>query len=330
MTVKIGIIGTGWISGKHLDALRKIKNAEVVAIAGRNRTQAEALASQHGAKAYGDFKEMLLKERLDAAFILLPPDVHGEVELECAKHVGALMIEKPVSNNLKQAQALQKEFKKAGTFAVAGYMNRYREGVRRAKQLFDESADKPVLVNGWWVCQMPPVAWWMDASRSGGQFLEQCTHLVDLSRHIVGEIAEVQSFSARGFINGVAGYDADDAMTVNVKFSSGAIGNFVTGAFPLNGTDARRAIGLTISSRTRKCEFSGWGMELEASWGKDHVEIVKPEDDVFELQDRAFVEAVEKGDHSLALSSYEDAARSLAVGIAANESAKSGSAVRLT
>ena len=52
--MKIGVIGTGWVAGLHLDALRQIEEAEVVAIAGRNETRAKELAHPMGAKTYAE------------------------------------------------------------------------------------------------------------------------------------------------------------------------------------------------------------------------------------------------------------------------------------
>lgn len=322
MSVRVGVIGTGWVSGMHLAALKKIPEAQIVAIAGRNIARTQELARACEAKAYTDYHAMLAEEKLDAAMILLPPDAHGEVEKACAQCVPAVLVEKPVANNLILAQEVHAAFEKSKTLVSVGYMNRYRQSVRLARELFSRAADKPVLVNGWWVSQMPPVAWWMDSSRSGGQFIEQCTHLVDLARYLVGEIVEVKAFSARGFVKGVQGYDADDAMTVSVKFASGAVGSFATGCFPLNGTDSQRGISLTIASRTLKCEFSGWGMQLEATHNKSRVECVKPEEDIFETQDRAFLSAIINNDPSLILSTYADAMRTLAIGCAAKESLK--------
>ncbi len=174
---------------------------------------------------------------------------------------------------------------------------------------------------------MPTVSWWRDASRSGGQFVEQCTHLVDLSRFIVGEITAVHAFAARGFVKDIPDYTIDDAITVNVRFESGAIGNFVTGSFLRNGIGAQHAIGMTIASKTLKCEFSDWSMQLNAVHSKGHTESITPEEDIFEVQSRAFVGAIARNDTRLILSSYMDGIRSLAVGCAANESVLSGKTV---
>ena len=330
MKVRVGIIGTGWVTGLHLPALNKISEVELVAVAGRNVSRAQELAQKYGVKAYyEDYKAMLSKEKLDAVYILMPPDAHGKVEEDCAKSVPAVLIEKPICNSIELARKIQKSFEKNKTLVSVGYMNRYRHGIQHAKRLFSASENRPVLVNGWWVFEMPGAPWWRDMSRSGGQFVEQCTHLVDLARYIVGEITEVHAFAANGFIKDYQEHTIDDAMTVNVRFASGAVGNFVTGAFPRNGTDSQRSIGLTIASMKLKCEFSDWAMNLNALHGKDHSESIRPEEDIFEVQNRAFIKAIIKKDPTLILSSYSDAMKSLAVGCAANESARSGSAVVL-
>lgn len=203
--MNIGIIGTGWVSGQHLNALKKIDFANVTAIAGRNLPKAKALAADCGAKAYESYQEMLKKESLDAVFILLPPDAHGEVEQACAEAVPAVFVEKPISNNMSTALKVGEVFQQHKTIVSVGYMNRYRMALQKAAELF-QHGDAPVMANGWWVVQMPPVAWWKDIKRSGGQFVEQCTHLVDAARAVMGDIKEVHAFSATGFITDDANY----------------------------------------------------------------------------------------------------------------------------
>ncbi len=60
--MKIGIIGTGWVTGLHLEALKHIEGAEVVAIAGRNEVRARELAKPWKANTYEDPLRMLSNE----------------------------------------------------------------------------------------------------------------------------------------------------------------------------------------------------------------------------------------------------------------------------
>ena len=206
--MKIGVIGTGWVAGLHLDALRQIEDAEVVAIAGRNETRAKELALPIGAKTYSEPLSMLRSESLDAVFILLPPHLHGDLERACSEHVKGVLIEKPISQSLETAHAVNESFKKAGTIVSVGYMNRYRQSVQKIRELFSQPENEGILAHGWWTTQMPPPLWWRTFDHSGGQFVEQCTHLVDICRYTMGDIEEVSVAVVEGHEDSLARHSA--------------------------------------------------------------------------------------------------------------------------
>lgn len=327
MSIKIGIIGTGYIAEAHIAALQKLTDAKVAAVAGRNGKRASELAAIAGANAYDDIHQMFQKENLDAAFILLPPNARGEVERECAAHVPAVLIEKPVSNNLKQATELANMFRSSGTLVSVAYMMRYQKAIERAHTIFQK--ERPVLVSGRWTTPAPAPRWWRDKSLSGGQFVEQCTHLVDAARYLVGDIVTVSAFGATGFVTDIQGYDVDDAMVVNVLFESGAVGNFHLGCFPREETGPED-ISLYVASRNTSCDFSGWGMGMNLHQTGGYTEhFEQNRDSIFEIEDAAFLEAVKTRNPSLIRSSYDDGVRTLAVTLAANESRIKGRPITL-
>lgn len=322
MTLRVGLIGTGWVADKHLSALAKTE-ASVVAIAGRNQGVTRELAARVGAQAFAfdDCAQMLRSQALDAVYVCLPPHLHGEIERQCAEHVPAVFIEKPVSCNLNVARRCAEVFAKAGTLVSVGFMGRYRASVEHAKRALVEAAEPVVLVNGAWVGDMPGPLWWRTQTQSGGQFVEQCTHLVDLARYLVGEIAEVSAFSASGFVRDVPGYSVNDAEVVNVRFESGAIGNFTTGCFVRPGAASALGISLALATRTVQCSFKDWQLDLELQLGNDvvtHVRSVEP--DIFAVESSAFIHAIQRNDPKLVRSSYADAIETLKVGLAATRS----------
>ena len=322
--MKIGIIGTGWVSDLHLNALKKIEGAEVVAIAGRNETRASELAQYWGATTYAKPLSMLESESLDAVFILLPPHLHGELEQACSEHVKAVLIEKPISQSLETTHEINGYFKKAGTIVSVGYMNRYRQSVQKARELFSQPGNQGILANGWWTTQMPPPLWWRTFNQSGGQFAEQCTHLVDICRYAMGDIIEVSAYATGGFMKEVPDYSVDDAMVVNARFASGALASFSTGCFPHHDNSANPdgGIGLSLSSRKHRIALATWSLEGVVYSGESDKETIPTEEDIFYVQNKAFLDAVASNDPSGILSPYEDAMKTLATTLAANESAR--------
>ena len=344
MKQRVGIVGTGWVAERHVEALGRIADARIAAIAGRNSARAVELAGK-AARAetakgtgatearpalYADWAEMLAREKLDAVFVLLPPHLHGELELTCAARVPAVLAEKPLARDLATAERALEAFAAAGTFAAAAYMNRCRRSVLRARELFAAPDNGAVLIEGRWVVPVPPPAWWRDRSLSGGQFVEQCTHLVDIARFVAGKIVEVSALSTRGFIDDLEGYAADDAMVVSARFASGTLAQFSTGCFPRRGLDEDGGIGMTIGSRKTRCTLSGWGMALRAETASGETETVGADEDIFEIEDRLFLRAAASGDRRLFPSSYADGLETLRVTLAADESAASGHPISLT
>lgn len=318
--MRVGIIGTGWVTEKHLAALKQINDAEVVAIAGRNHKRAGELAVPFGAATYEDYLPMLERESLDAVFILLPPHLHGDLERACAEHVGAVLIEKPITTSLEQAQEINGYFKQAGTLVSVGYQNRYREPVQRARSCF-VATSPGIMANGWWIEQMPPSLWWRRMEQSGGQFVEQCTHLVDLSRYLMGEITEVSAYRTGGIMNEVPDFSVDDGMVVNVRFESGALGSYCTGCFPL-GDFSQSGISLNLSSRENRVIFETWDFAGKIHSGNGEIVELPTGGDPFLKQAQAFLQAAANHDPGQILSCYEDAMKTLAVTLAANESAR--------
>lgn len=321
--MKIGIIGTGWVADLHLNALKRIDGAGLVAIAGRNEGRAKALAGPWGAKTYGKPLSMLENEDLDAVFILLPPHLHGELERACSEHVKGVLIEKPISQSLETAHLVNGYFKQAGTIVSVGYMNRYRQSVQRARELFNQENNAGILAHGWWVTQMPPPLWWRTFEQSGGQFVEQCTHLVDICRYTMGDITEVSAYATGGFMNEVSDSSVDDSMVVNARFASGALASFSTGCFPLGGHPESRdgGIGLSLSSRNHRVALTGWSLEGTIHSGEDGQEPIPSEENIFVIQNRTFLNAVANNNSSDIRSSYEDGMKTLATTLAANQSA---------
>jgi len=154
--------------------------------------------------------------------------------------------------------------------------------------------------------------------------VEQCTHLVDICRYTMGDIEEVSAYATRGYKTDVPDYSVDDAMVVNARFASGALASFSTGCFPLGGhpESPNGGIGLSLSSRNHRISLTGWSLEGTVHSGEESQEALPTEENIFVIQNRAYLKAVANNDPSGILSTYEDGMKTLATTLAANESAR--------
>jgi len=80
--LRIGVIGAGSFSQKHLEGIKGVQNAEAVAICDINIELAKAQAQKfHIESVYSDYRELLAREDIDAVTLPVPDQVHKEIQL---------------------------------------------------------------------------------------------------------------------------------------------------------------------------------------------------------------------------------------------------------
>ena len=135
--LKIGIIGCGGIAnGKHMPALSKIAEAEMVAFCDIVVERAEKAKAQYGtadAKVYENYKELLEDKSIDVVHVCTPNRAHSFITvdaLEAGKHV---MCEKPMAINSAEALKMMEAAKRTGKKLTIGYQNRQNPGAQYLK-----------------------------------------------------------------------------------------------------------------------------------------------------------------------------------------------------
>jgi len=319
MPVRIGFVGAGMIAKHHLKEMAEIPEAEVAAVCDIDRGRAEQAAATFNATVHIQYRTMIESEPLDALYVCLPPFAHGEVEqmaLEAGLH---LFIEKPIALSVEKATRIQQAAQKAGVVTAVGYQWRYLSCVDRAKDIL---GDRPVaMVRGQWIGGMPSVEWWRVKEKSGGQIVEQTTHLFDLARYFAGDARSVYALGFQG-INAprTPHYNVEDASAVVVQFQSNTIGSFASADIASLGSGAM----LTFLADNLLLEIGSNGLDVLEPGKRTHFDA---EGSAIATEDRAFVNAVASKDPSAVKSTYADAVKTLAVTLAANQSMESGKVV---
>ena len=323
--IRVGFVGAGNIGREHAKALSHVDDAEIVGVTDALPDAARALAESVGATAYPSVKELTKEGGLDALFILLPPFAHGDAERAALEHQIPFFIEKPVGLDRGLCREIAAEVERKDLITSVGYMTRYRKSVQRAKELLAE--EPGILAYGGWWGGTPGAgaSWWPDKSRSGGQFHEQATHTVDLARYLLGEAVEVYSASAKGFVKDLPGYSMDDAVTVAIKFQSGAVANLMASVT----SNAGGRIFMNVHSMHRNFAFREWEHDLTISQKGSDPEEIAGEPNIFAVEDAAFIEAVRLNDRSKVLCPYADGVKSALISLAANESLVTGRPVEV-
>ncbi len=317
--LKIGFVGCG-INKIHMRNLSAMEGVRLVAFADMEEEKVRTIAAQYGGQAYTDARAMLDTEKLDALYVAVPPAAHG-LEIQAVQKGIHIFAEKPVAVSMETAQEIAGAIKKAGVISSVGYHLRYKAVTRRAKEIL---ADKAVaMAVGAWMCDMPRTPWWRQKSLSGGQMVEQATHICDMFRWLVGEVEEVSAFYSTRALQSVPNFDIWDVSSVNLRFENGAVGALQSTCVLGPG---QYRVEMELFCKELSLELDGDNLLLGYPRRKE--EITLPNDAYFD-EDQAFIEAVKSGKREGILCPYEDGVKTLAVSLAANRSAEEGRPVKV-
>ena len=318
--VKLGFIGTGGMAGAHMRNLKdNFEDVDFTAMCDISEDRAQQRAEEFGGNSYSDYRVMYDKEDLDAVYICTPPFAHGEQERIACEQGIAMFIEKPIHSELEPAIIINDYIEQTGVITSVGYHWRYGGNAQNAKAMLDA---QPQILGalGYWMGGMPGTPWWRVRAESGGQHVEQTTHIFDLARFLVGSDGKtVHGVAASGSMEHIENYDIDDISMVNIEFKNGAVANIVSscameGFGRVHLEVFTRGLVVTVGG-ANEVNKDGETEPLSSDSGQD--------------RDRVFIDAVKSGDRSEILSDYSDALETLRIMLAASTSFRTGKAVDL-
>ncbi|MFT4230441.1 MAG: Gfo/Idh/MocA family oxidoreductase [Microbacterium sp.] len=235
-TIRSGIVGGGFMGRVHARAIRAT-SSEVTALASSSADSAARAAAALGAgRAEPDVAALLSAPDVEVVHVCTPNASHARLAraaLEAGKHV---VCEKPLAVSLDEARALADDAAGTGLVAAVPFVYRYHPVVRelRARILAGElgpliTVDCAYLQD--WML-LPDDSNWRALSADGGPsraFADIGSHVCDLLEFVTGERIVRLTARTRRFYDTRSGRPVanEDAVTVLVELSSGAIGTLL-------------------------------------------------------------------------------------------------------
>ena len=136
--LRIGIIGTGGISGSHIRTYKAQPDVELVAGCDLIPGKAEkkfAECGVEGAKFFTDYKEMIDTMNLDAVSVCTYNRTHAECTIYALEHGLHVLLEKPMTVTLDEAVAIRKAEKKSGKIVSVGFQPRFDANMQMIKKI---------------------------------------------------------------------------------------------------------------------------------------------------------------------------------------------------
>ncbi|WMJ85615.1 Gfo/Idh/MocA family protein [Anaerocolumna sp. MB42-C2] len=145
--LRIGVIGTGFIGKQHIEAIRRIPGAEVVAVADSNGEMVKSVSEQlHIPSYYSDYTELLKKKDIDIVHNCTPSALHFEINKAVMKSGKHVYCEKPLTLNTKESEELVQLSKEKGIAAGANFNYRHNAMVQEMHERVKNNSIGEILV----------------------------------------------------------------------------------------------------------------------------------------------------------------------------------------
>jgi predicted dehydrogenase len=167
--VRVGLVGSGFISTIHAESLKRVPHAELFAVASPTGKRAEEFASRHVVRHAFKEVEKLLETEVDVVVLGCPNDLHCEFTEKAARAGKHVVCEKPLAANLEEADRMIGACRKAGVKLMYAEELLFTPKYVRLKRLVDEGAlGRIYMVKQSEKHDGPHSPWFWDVGRSGG------------------------------------------------------------------------------------------------------------------------------------------------------------------
>jgi len=233
--IGIGVIGCGSITEiAHFPSIKDNPETELITVCDVDEKRAREVAEKWEAKVwYTDYKEMLLKEEIDAVVVASPPKFHREHGIAAAKAGAHALIEKPLACTNREAWDIVDAFKKAKTKLLVGCDRRYWLQSQWAKELIEDGVigrvamGKATMHEGWELYQgkiartdfrlRPEIA-------GGAAIADTGAHAIDLLVWLLGSPVKRVVGIAKRALTPESYSKCDDIAMILMEHENGAFG----------------------------------------------------------------------------------------------------------
>ena len=131
--LRVGVVGAGYLGKFHAEKYSQMDDVELVGIADSNRVQAESVSKKIKTNAYTDHRDLIGK--VDAVSVVVPTPAHFEVSRDFLKNDIDVLIEKPITATLGEADELISISETRGLIIQVGHLERFNPAILALKDI---------------------------------------------------------------------------------------------------------------------------------------------------------------------------------------------------
>jgi predicted dehydrogenase len=219
--IKWGILGAGKIANKFAADLKLVADAELFAVASRDKTKGEAFQKEHGAKNFfTSYDDLVSSPDVDVIYIATPHGLHYEHTLLCLQHKKAVLCEKALALNFDQVKAMIDMARKQKVFLMEAFWSRFLPQFDKILEVINSGVIgeiKLIQADFGFRAPEPPAQRLYDPELGGGSLLDIGLYPVFLAQSLLGKPTEVLATMTPYSTN------VDEQCAMILKFKNGEL-----------------------------------------------------------------------------------------------------------
>ncbi len=219
--IKISVVGIGLMGLQHIIAIQKSKFATLHSIVEIKKNGIK-LSKKFNVQLYKNIKILLAKNKPDAVIIATPNVLHENDTVQFLKAKIPVLLEKPISDNIKSAKKIINSAHSNKTSLVIGYHRRHNSIINKVKRII-QSKKLGKIVSANILCWLYKHKKYFNekwrVSEGGGPLGINLVHDIDMICYLLGPVKYVQAFKS----NNIRKYKVEDTASVNLFFKSGTL-----------------------------------------------------------------------------------------------------------
>jgi len=226
--LRIGIIGCGRISKKHIESINKNQMYELISICDIKNSRLKHLNVKPNIKTYQDYELMISNEDLDIVSVLTDSGSHENIIDKIAGTVKNIIIEKPFVLTTSGARRVVEKCSRNSTRIFVVHQNRLNKTVEHLFELKNKNLFGKIFlcsVNLYW-CRSDDYynsdSWRGKWISDGGAIANQGIHYIDIIHKLLGDPYSISAESSTALNN----IETEDTAIINFKYKNGCLVNF--------------------------------------------------------------------------------------------------------
>jgi predicted dehydrogenase len=304
--LRAAVIGVGYLGTFHVQKYLALPEVELIGVVDTSLARASALATQYGVTATTDYRTLL--GGVDLVSIVTPPDTHFSIARDCLAAGVHVLVEKPVTETVAQAEALIELAAARGRVFQVGHLERFNPAVLALRPL----VIAPTRI------EARRLARYKDRGTEVDVVLDMMIHDIDIVLSLVPSPLATIVASGRTVVT-----NSTDIADAQLTFLNGCVAELSASRVHL---EAVRAMNVYLPDTYLSIDFANHALLIGAldahgrkGEGRDLALETQPLERSDALMDeiRSFVQAVVQG--TTPTVSGEDGKRALAVAVAISQ-----------